>query len=227
MAKKKSKWLSPKKQAALLEKQRKEKRKKISIITTLSIVAVGALAWLTIAIIMASRPYYADIEIEGYGVVSLELHDDEAPKTVEHFVSLAESGFYDGTAFIGIIEDEFIRGGYKENEKADTVKGEFSKNGVNNSLSHTLGKVSMLRETKASGDTNSREEDFYDTATNEFFIMIKDNLKYDTSYAVFATVMQGGMDTIFKICEETEVGEDGMIAKENQPIIKTITIRRG
>lgn len=48
--------------------------------------------------------YYADIEIENYGTITVELDQEAAPITVENFISLADSGFYDGLTFHRIIE---------------------------------------------------------------------------------------------------------------------------
>lgn len=69
-----------------------------------------------------------------------------APETVANFVSLAKSGFYDGLTFHRIMEGFMMQGGApKEGSKSpETIKGEFSANGVNNKLSHTRGAISML-----------------------------------------------------------------------------------
>ncbi len=46
-----------------------------------------------------------------HGAVAVELHDDDAPKTVENFLALARRGFYDGVTFHRVIEDFMIQGG--------------------------------------------------------------------------------------------------------------------
>jgi len=46
-----------------------------------------------------------------HGAIELELHDEDAPKTVENFVSLARDGFYDGIVFHRVIPDFMIQGG--------------------------------------------------------------------------------------------------------------------
>ena len=66
----------------------------------------------------------------------------------------------------------------RQSEK--TIKGEFSKNGVENSLSHTKGVVSM-----------ARSED-YDSASSQFFICVSDDATYlDGEYAAFGKVLAG------------------------------------
>src|SRR5215468_6563674 len=46
-----------------------------------------------------------------HGPIELELHDDDAPKTVGNFVKLARDGFYDGVVFHRVIPDFMIQGG--------------------------------------------------------------------------------------------------------------------
>ena len=85
----------------------------------------------------------ATIELEDGDEIMLELYPDLAPDTVENFVELAEDGFYDGTIFHRVIEDFMIQGGgYDENlkeQKTESIKGEFAKNGFENTLSHHRG----------------------------------------------------------------------------------------
>jgi hypothetical protein len=54
---------------------------------------------------------YADIDIEGYGVITVALDWESAPETVKNFVTLAQSGFYDGLTFHRIIEGFMMQGG--------------------------------------------------------------------------------------------------------------------
>ena len=226
MAKKSSTWLSPKKQKALEEKLKREKNIKIIKYVLLGVVLAAVVACLSVWIAMASRPYYADIEIEGYGTITIKLNDSEAPKTVDHFVALAEAGFYNGTTIPNVLKDNMLCGGYKANgELPEAIKGEFSQNGYENNLSHVRGTISMLRRSPSDGGNGDKDADYYDTATNEFFIMQKDNLKFDGYYAAFGTVISG-MEIIDKICDEVEAGESGAVETENQPVIKSITIRR-
>ncbi len=226
MAKKSSTWLSPKKQKALEEQKLRERNKKIVMFVILGVAVAAALAVMVVGIVMACRPYYADIEIEGYGTVTVKLDDSEAPLTVEHFISLAEEGFYDGTTIPSVLKNNMLCGGYKENAgKVEAIKGEFSKNGYENNLSHVRGRISMLRKSPADGGNGDKDEDYYDTATNEFMILQQDNLNFDTYYAAFGTVVSG-MDIVDRICDEVEADENGAVAKANRPVIKTITIKR-
>lgn len=160
---------------------------------------------------------YADIEIEGYGTITIELDADAAPVTVANFVQLAESGFYDGLTFHRIIEGFMMQGGDPNGDgtggSEETIVGEFSENGYDNALSHTRGAVSMARSSD------------YDSASSQFFIVQEDSTYLDGSYAVFGYVTEG-MDIVDAICEAAEPTDDnGTIPADEQPVITSITIR--
>lgn len=93
-----------------------------------------------------------------------------------------------------------------------TIRGEFTQNGVNNTLSHTRGAISMAR----SSAVNS--------ASSQFFIVHEDSTYLDGSYAVFGYVTEG-MDVVDAIATSvTAEDSNGTVAKENQPVIEKITI---
>lgn len=159
---------------------------------------------------------YADIDIEGYGVITVALDGESAPETVKNFVTLAESGFYDGLTFHRIIEGFMMQGGDPNGDGTGgaetTVTGEFSANGIENNLSHTRGAVSMAR----SND--------YDSASSQFFIVQQDSTYLDGNYAVFGYVTSG-MDIVDEICANAEpIDDNGLIAPEEQPVIRSIRI---
>lgn len=161
--------------------------------------------------------YTAVIEIEGYGTITLELDAAAAPVTTENFVSLARECFYDGLTFHRIIEGFMIQGGDPEGNgtggSEQTIKGEFRENGVENSLSHTRGAISMAR----SND--------YDSASSQFFIVHEDSTFLDGSYAAFGYVTEG-IEVVDAICANAEpIDDNGFISPENQPVIQSITIQ--
>ena len=160
--------------------------------------------------------HHAVITVKDYGDIKLVLDGDTAPITVKNFVELAQSGFYDGLAFHRIIKGFMIQGGDPKGDGTGgsdkTIRGEFSKNGVENNISHKRGVISMAR----SQDNNS--------ASSQFFIMHKDGDYLDGSYAAFGHVTDG-MDVVDKIAENTPVTDsNGTVLKENQPIIEKIVI---
>lgn len=157
------------------------------------------------------------IEMQNGDMMKGELYPDVAPKTVENFVSLCNENFYDGLIFHRVIEGFMIQGGGMDanmNEKeADTIKGEFSSNGVKNPLKHTRGVISMAR-------TNVK-----DSASSQFFIMHEDSPHLDGDYAAFGKITEG-LDVIDKIAGvETGTYQNVMSDVPVEPqVIKTITI---
>jgi len=157
-----------------------------------------------------------EIDIVDCGVIKLELDADEAPITVTNFVSLVEDKFYDGLTFHRIIDGFMIQGGDPDHNGTggsdETIKGEFSVNGIKNTISHKRGVISMAR----SNDFNS--------ASSQFFIVQEDSTYLDGQYAAFGYVTKG-MDIVDKIAEEAVVEDsNGTVLYENQPIIKSISV---
>lgn len=161
--------------------------------------------------------HYVVMEFESYGTVKLELDATAAPITVANFVSLAESGFYDGLTIHRAQDGFVIQGGDGGlGNDTESIKGEFAANGVANPLTHTRGAISMART------------DVPDSATSQFFIVHQDAAKdsLDGLYAAFGYVTEG-IEVIDKICSETETDDRmGMLAKEDQPVIKKVTVTK-
>ncbi|MBR6206309.1 MAG: peptidylprolyl isomerase [Oscillospiraceae bacterium] len=161
--------------------------------------------------------YTAVIDISGYGTVTVRLDQKAAPITCANFVSLAESGFYDGLTFHRIMEGFMIQGGDPSGNgsggSGTTIKGEFSANGVKNSLSHTRGAISMARNNLS-----------YDSASSQFFIVQKDSLFLDGQYAAFGYVTDG-MEVVDAIAADAEpTDNNGTIPPDQQPVITSVTI---
>lgn len=158
-----------------------------------------------------------EMNITDYGKIVLELDRDNAPITVDNFVKLVNAKFYNGLTFHRIINNFMVQGGDPLKNgtggSKNTIKGEFSSNGVNNKISHKRGVISMAR----SQDMNS--------ASSQFFIMHKDNTSLDGNYAAFGKVISG-IEVVDKI-EETlsSLGdENGLIPVDKQPVIEYIKI---
>ena len=165
----------------------------------------------------AEATYYADIDIEGYGVITVQLDQEAAPVTCANFVELAESGFYDGLTFHRIIEGFMMQGGDPAGNgtggSENNIVGEFSSNGYDNDLSHERGVISMARSSAP------------DSASSQFFICHEDSDFLDGDYAAFGKVTSG-LDVVDAVCKKAEPSDDnGTIPAEAQPVIKSITIR--
>ena len=169
---------------------------------------------------MAADPigtYYAAIEIADYGTIELELYGDVAPVSVANFVSLAESGYYDGLTFHRIIDGFMMQGGDIDgdglsNGDKESIVGEFASNGYANDIAHERGVISMAR----SRDPNS--------ASTQFFICHADSPHLDGDYAAFGKVVSG-MEVVDAVCTAAEpLDRNGTIAPENQPVMTSVTI---
>lgn len=162
--------------------------------------------------------YQVEIKIKDYGTIYAEIDADTAPITVTNFVNLCKNHFYDGLTFHRIIKDFMIQGGDPNGDgtggSEETIKGEFSDNGVENPLNHTRGALSMAR---------SQDND---SASSQFFIVQKTASHLDGQYAVFGYVYEG-MDIVDKICDDVQVEDNnGTVAKENQPVIESIRCQK-
>ncbi len=160
--------------------------------------------------------HHVEIEVQDYGTIELELDADTAPVSVTNFIRLAGDGFYDGLTFHRIISGFMIQGGDPKGNGTggsdQTIKGEFSENGVENDISHVRGVISMAR----SNDP--------DSASSQFFIVHEDSLFLDGNYAAFGHVTEG-MDVVDKICEDTPAQDDnGTVDKDDQPVITSVRV---
>ena len=165
---------------------------------------------------LLSGKHHVKINIKDMGTIEVELDADQAPITVTNFVNLAKDGFYDGLTFHRVMDGFMMQGGDPNGDgsggSAQEIKGEFSANGVDNTLSHTRGAISMAR-TKIP-----------DSASSQFFIMHQDGTYLDGQYACFGYVTDG-MDIVDDICENAVVTDgNGTVPAENQPVIESIEV---
>ncbi len=128
------------------------------------------------------------IELKDGRVMEAELYPDVAPITVQNFVDLCTSGFYDGLIFHRVESDFVIQTGDPKGNGTGgsnhTIKGEFSDNGVENNLKHAKGIISMARATA------------YDSASSQFFIVCGASnsskvTSLDGRYAAFGKLTSG------------------------------------
>ena len=154
----------------------------------------------------------ATIEMENGKKMTLELYPEYAPQTVENFVELANEHFYDGLIFHRVIKNFMIQGGdplgtgFSGSDKK--IKGEFAANGVNNTIKHKRGTVSMAR----TNEPNS--------ASSQFFIVQRDSLYLDGQYAAFGRVTEG-MEVVDEIAScKTDYNDRPVVPQR----IKRITL---
>ena len=152
------------------------------------------------------------MDIKKYGAIVIELYPDIAPNTVNNFISLVKSGFYDNNSFHRLEKGFVLQGGDPtgtgKGGPGYHIQGEFTNNNFKNELKHTKGIVSMARSTLPN------------SAGSQFFIMLGDRSELDGNYAAFGKVIQG-MDVIEKIEKNEE------IENKNTGKLKTnITIKK-
>ena len=160
-----------------------------------------------------SGKYNVEMSIKNYGKVYIELDADKAPITVTNFMNLVRDGAYDNNKIHRVQKDFVIQAG--SNIKADTIKGEFLANGIDNDISHVKGVISMARE--------GSQTEGYNTASTQFFIVTEDSTYLDNYYAGFGKVTKG-IEVIEKINKKSfETDSMGSILKEaDMPVIEYI-----
>ena len=165
---------------------------------------------------LLSGIHYVEIKVKDYGRITLELDSDTAPITVTNFINLVKNKFYDGLTFHRIMDGFMVQGGDPEGTgnggSRKKIKGEFSKNGVENNISHVRGVISMARSNNS-----------YNSASSQFFIVHEDSTGLDGEYAAFGHVIHG-MEVVDKLVKVKVEDGNGTVLKENQPVIESIRI---
>ena len=135
-----------------------------------------------------------ELHIANYGVITLELEPDKAPKTVANFLSYVNKGHYNNTIFHRVIPGFMVQGGGMEPGMKEKKGDQPINNEANNGLKNLNYTVAMAR----AGDPHS--------ATAQFFINVADNSFLNHTaisaqgwgYAVFGKVVDG-TDVVDKI----------------------------
>lgn len=135
-----------------------------------------------------------------------------APNTVSNFITLANSGYYDGLKVDYLYPTYFLRAGDPKGDGTGgpdyTIEGEFSKNGYKfNTLNHERGVISMCRLV-----------DNYNSAGSQFFIMQSRRPEYDGEYAAFGYIEKNDTESLSalnKLCSET-------VDKDYRPLVKQV-----
>lgn len=160
---------------------------------------------------MAQNPTVT-FEMENGGKMVAELYPEVAPNSVNNFISLVKSGFYNGLIFHRVIPGFMIQGGCPQGTGMGgpgyCIKGEFSQNGFKNDLKHTEGVLSMARAMHP------------DSAGSQFFIMHKTSPHLDGAYAAFGKITEG-MEVVNRIADERTDYSDRPL---NEQKIKSMTV---
>lgn len=152
------------------------------------------------------------ITMENDEKIAIELEPKTAPNTVANFISLVEDGFYDGLIFHRVIPGFMIQGGDPDGTGMGgpdyAIKGEFTSNGFENTLTHERGVISMARSQDP------------DSAGSQFFIMTEQATHLDGDYAAFGKVTEG-METVDEIVAAERAKNDKPLEDQK---IKTVEV---
>ncbi len=157
-------------------------RKILSLIMAVLMIATITLAFSSCS---TNNIHHVKIQFVGYGEVTLELDGNVAPITVKHFLDLVKSES-NSKSYVNRLQPGFVLQGVLGNNTA-TIKGEFENNGVKNDIAHTKGVISMARSKS------------YDSASNQFFIMLGTAEYLNKNYAAFGRVTEG-----FEVIEQIQ-----------------------
>ena len=162
-----------------------------------------------------------ELHIAGHGVITLELDQEKAPKSVANFLSYVKKGHYDNTVFHRVIPGFMVQGGGFEPGMTQKPTDATIENEAQNGLKNANYTVAMAR----TNDPHS--------ASSQFFINVADNsfLNHTTpsaqgwGYAVFGKVV-GGTDVVDKI-KAVPTGRKGFhddVPKEDVVIEKAVAL---
>jgi cyclophilin family peptidyl-prolyl cis-trans isomerase len=148
------------------------------------------------------------------GEIHIRFFPGEAPGHVRNFIDLAQKGFYNGTKFHRVIPGFMIQGG-----DPNTIKGDpstWGTGGADNNINQEFSEISHRR-----GIVSMARANHPDSASSQFFIVVKDSTFLDRQYTVFGEVTKG-MDVVDKIVAAPKGAND----RPNNPVsITGIVIR--
>jgi len=128
-----------------------------------------------------------ELQITGYGNITIELNADKAPKCTENFLNYVKSGHYDGTVFHRVIDGFMIQGGGFEPGMKQKDVGAPITNEADNGLKNTKYTLAMAR----TSDPHSATAQFFINVADNDFLNFKSPTSQGWGYAVFGKVVAG------------------------------------
>ena len=198
------------------------KRSIVIRVISLILMSVIVVGMLTGCVTMGERKPIATILFSNGTEITVRLYPNKAPNTVNNFISLANSGFYDGSPVHRIVEYSIVQMGKPaDSEEVDAgyyIEGEFPNNGyVKNDMLHEKGVLSMARTVSTD---SSKVEDYYDTASSQFFICVDNETTLNGDYAAFGKIIFG-YDEFEKI---SKMDVDANKAPRDEIYIESVTV---
>lgn len=162
-----------------------------------------------------------ELHIRGHGVVTLELDEQKAPKTVANFVSYVNKGHYDGTVFHRVIDGFMVQGGGFEPGMKQKPTDATIQNEANNGLRNDKYTVAMAR----TSDPHSASAQFFINVSNNDFLNHTAPSAQGWGYAVFGKVVSG-QDVVDRI-KAVPTGRRGFhddVPKDDVVIDKAVVV---
>lgn len=164
------------------------------------------------------------IEMTDGRIILAVLSNKDTSITIANFKKLVSEKYYDGLIFHRVIKDFMIQTGDPTGTgmggSEETIKGEFSQNGVENNLSHTKGVLSMARR-----GGNPETAETMNSASSQFFIVQADSTYLDGQYASFGRVF-AGLDAVDDIAAVETDSNDKPITEQKIKTIRFIEIKQ-
>ena len=135
-----------------------------------------------------------ELHIAGHGVITLELDEQKAPKTVANFLNYVAKGHYDGTIFHRVIDGFMIQGGGFKPDMSQKPTDAPVENEANNGLKNDKYTVAMAR----TNQPHSASAQFFINVANNDFLNHTAPTAQGWGYAVFGKVV-GGQDIVDKL----------------------------
>lgn len=193
-------------------KERKAKTTRLALIWTGGVLAVLAAIFLILLAAGVFKYYpkatkHLNIMLDDGSSIHVELYGEDAPKTVEHFEKLCESGYFNGKGIHTLLDGRLYMGSEIKGSIKDGIAGEFADNGFENKIPMTNGTLCMSRLDGA------------DTAYGQFFVITEENEDIEGKYAAFGAFSDP--DAIDTLLAKLTVSEDGTVT--GGPKISSIT----
>ena len=135
-----------------------------------------------------------ELHVANYGVITLELDEQKAPKTVANFLAYVKKGHYDGTVFHRVIPGFMVQGGGFAPGMTQKATDKPIENEAGNGLKNANYTVAMAR----TQDPHSATAQFFINVADNEFLNHKALTPQGWGYAVFGKVV-GGLDVVDKI----------------------------
>jgi peptidyl-prolyl cis-trans isomerase B (cyclophilin B) len=162
-----------------------------------------------------------ELHIKDYGVITLELDADKAPKSAENFLAYVKSGHYDGTIFHRVINGFMVQGGGFASGMDQKPTQAPIENEAKNGLKNEQYTVAMAR----TSDPHSATAQFFINVTDNDFLNFKAPTAQGWGYAVFGKVVAGQavVDAI-KALPTTRKGFHDDVPRDDVVIEKAVVI---